>query len=273
MYPFGVAPLRELWRGLLGPNSRVLVLAALCLVPLAALGGTRAPTIWALTLMVLAAGFALGPWTPLFTFYTLLPMLGWFRVPHRVLIVGQFALATLGGVGLDVARRHPRVRSLVPLAVFVLVGVAISEGIRRPAPVPPLPYRSGVTSYLPALHDEYSRLAASAGHFRAWPFNPLYTHYGLPPKLPTLTGLRSIDDYEPMLMRRPWEYFAFLATGRVSSGGRPPSNVVQSLAGIPGAPPPAARRRPWISRACVTCCCRCRRSGGPRSQRSSATPG
>jgi hypothetical protein len=243
MYPFGVPSVDALWRGLLGTDARVLTVVALALAPLAVRRGPGWLTIWGLMLVVVAAAFALGPATPLFPLLTLLPMLGWFRVPHRALVVGQFALAILGGAGLDAATRRPPLTRLVPIVVIVLLAVATLEGIRRPEPIPPPPYRSNRISHSPAHHEAYSRLAADLAELRAWPFNPIYTQYALPPKLPTMTRLRSIDDYEPLLLRRPREYFGFLAEGRLPSGGRPASNVVQSLAGIRGEPPPATRRR------------------------------
>ena len=88
----------------------------------------------------------------------------------------------------------------------VLLAVAL-HGMRTLRPVPPLPYASDPVGDSPARREAYARLARASGAMRVWPFSPGLQRYALPPKLPTLTHLRSLDDYEP----RCREHFTPLA--------------------------------------------------------------
>jgi hypothetical protein len=242
MYPFGPPPPQKIWSLWLATGSPVLLIAALALVAPAVLSGSRTLVLWGLLVAGIAAAFAAGPATPLFRLYLALPMLGWFRVPHRVLVVGQLALAILAGLGLDVVARGRRMRRLAPLVVLVLLGAVTLEGMRRPEPIPPLPYRSYSMPYSSPHREAYARLAATIGGMRIWPFSPGLMQYSLPPKLATLTHLRSIDDYEPLTLRRQREYFAFFAQGSVPNE-RQRDVGINSLAAPPGADSPAMRRR------------------------------
>jgi hypothetical protein len=159
-----------------------------------------------------------------------------------VLVVGQFALATLAGLGLDAAARRLRVRHAAPLVVLGLLAAVTLDGIQRPEVVPPLPYRRVYTWYSPPHREAYARLAQTVGGLRVWPFSPALMQHSLPPKLPTLTRLRSIDDYEPLSLRRQREYFVFFADGSVPTARRRDDRI-SALVPRPGVAPPATRRR------------------------------
>lgn len=241
MYPFGAPTPSGVWNVWLGTGPHILLLAALGLVPWTLLSPSRALVLWGLVLVGCAATFALGPATPLFRLYLLLPFLGWFRVPHRVLIVGQLALGILAGLGLDAATQRLRLRWLVPVVLLVLVIAATLEGLAKPHALPLVPDRSQWDS--PAHRGAYSGLAATIGDLRVWPFSPGLGKYSLPPKLPTLTRLRSISDYELLSLRRQHEYFVFLSEGILRAPRGSESSVVSSLSAPPGQQPPATRRR------------------------------
>jgi hypothetical protein len=243
MYPFGVTPPRRIWTLWLSSGSRVLSLAALGLMPLALLSESPALALWGIGLSGLSAAFALGPATPLFRLYLLLPLVGWFRVPSRVLVVGQFALGIVAGLGLDAAARRIRWPYGAPLVVLVLLGAVALGGIRRPRQSWPLPYRADAAPYSQAQRDAYARLASTLDGFRAWPFSPGLLQFSLPPKLPSVARLRSVTDYEPLLLRRQHEYFVFFAEGIQRAPRASDNSIVSSLAAQQGQPRPATRRR------------------------------
>jgi hypothetical protein len=220
MYPFGTVPPETVWQLWLYSGSRVLLLTALGLAPLAVAAGARAVVLWGFGVAGLAAAFSVGPATPLFGLYLALPMLGWFRVPPRTLIVGQFALAVLAAVALDVVAARVRWPHVARLAVVIVLAAVVIHGMRVPRPVPPLPYREAAAPYSPAHREAYARLAATIGEPRVWPFSSGLALYSLPPKLPTLARLKAFDDYEPLLPRRYFEYFGFLGEGTVPAPGR-----------------------------------------------------
>ena len=240
MYPFGVYPPHAVLRHWMTTGSPVLLVAAVALAPFALRSASRALVLWGLVVAVAAAVFALGPSTPLFGVYLRLPLLGWFRAPERVQIVGQLALGVLAGLGLDVVARSLGRRWVGSVVLLVLLGAVIVDGLRRPAIVPPLPYRN--SSYSSAQRAEYARLAETIGGQRVWSFGPGLFHHALPPKLPTLARLRSVDDYEPLALRRQREFFTFFNDGALPvPGGR--SDKLLALAAPPSAAAPATRRR------------------------------
>jgi hypothetical protein len=197
---------------------------------------------WGIVVAVLAVLVALGPSTPFFRLYERIPLLGWFRVPHRALIVGQFGFAIAAGLGLDAAARRIRWRLLGPLVVLGLLAGATVQGLRSHSALPPF-YDAGWRPYAEAQFDAYLRLATMADGERIWAFTPGLGRYSLYPKLPTLTRVRSIDDYEPLALRRQHEYFVFFAEGALRPAQGSENELVRSLAARPGVPPAATRRR------------------------------
>jgi len=241
MYPFGALVPEKLWAYWLASGSPILLLTALGLALLAVVGTPRALVLWGLVLAAVGTIVALGPVTPFFRLYLMLPLLGWFRVPHRVLMLVQFGLAVLAAVGLDVAARLSRPRAAAALVAAMLVAVTL-DGVRAPRPNPPLPYAGWPATYPPAQHEAYSRLAATIGDERVWPYAPDLLMLPLPPKLPTLTRLRSVEDYEPLPLRRQLEYQMFLGDGTLGVSRRREYRI-NTLAGPPGGASVATRRR------------------------------
>jgi hypothetical protein len=241
MYPFGPPVPQKLWDYWLASGSPALLLTALGLAFLAVLGKPRALVLWGFAVVAAGTLVALGPATPLFRLYPMLPLLGWFRIPHRVLMQMQLALAVLAAMGLDVAARLSRPQVAKVLVAAVLAAVVL-DGARAPRPIPPLPYRGWPATYAPAQRDAYTRLAASIGDARAWPYAPDLLMLALPPKLATLTRLRSFDDYEPLQLRRQLEYQMFLGEGALAAARRREYRI-NTLAGPPGGASVATRRR------------------------------
>jgi hypothetical protein len=241
MYPFGAPVPQNLWAYWLASGSPALLLTALGLAVLAILGRPRVLVLWGLVVVAAGTIVALGPATPLFKLYLMLPLLGWFRVPHRVLMQVQFGLAVLAAVGLDVAARLSRPLVAKVLVLAVLAAVTL-DGVRAPRPTPPLPYRGWPATYSPAHREAYTRLASTIGEGRVWPFAPDLVMLALPPKLPTLTRLRSIEDYEPLPLRRQLEYQMFLGDGTLAVSRRRDYRI-NSLAGPPWGASVATRRR------------------------------
>jgi hypothetical protein len=242
MYPFGIYPPRALWTQWMATGSPVLLLGALALTPFALLSGSSALALWGFMVAGAAAAFALGPSTPLFAVYLALPLLGWFRVPERVQIVGQFALGILAALGLDAAVTRLRRLWIARLVVVALLAAVVVDGLRRPAIEPPLPYRESLAPYSEEQRQAYARLAETIGDGRVWPFSPGLLHFALAPKLPTLGRLRGIDDYEPLALRRQRDYFVFFTENAIPAPRRR-SDLRISLVTPPGTPPPATRRR------------------------------
>jgi hypothetical protein len=102
-------------------------------------------TVWALAFGLLTLAFALGPLTPLWTFFMTLPMLGWFRLPSRIILITDFCLALLAGIALEVLTRSAaengtgrRIRTIATAALPILSAALLvtygpRQGTYRPA--------------------------------------------------------------------------------------------------------------------------------------------
>jgi hypothetical protein len=96
----------------------------------------RALAVWAFVLAAISALFALASWGPLFRLYLALPFLSWFRYPHRILVLTDFAVAVAVAIGLDALlddRDRRRLPALVTLAGLALVVVLAVRGAAPPA--------------------------------------------------------------------------------------------------------------------------------------------
>jgi hypothetical protein len=226
-------------------SARFLIGLAAVLAPLACIDRTHRRLALTIGVLGLAAGaIALGPGTPMFALYSRLPGIGWFRSPHRVLIVSQFYLALVAAIGSEgIFRRLGGTRGAVGLTA--VAALALVNGLAVGAPVPRLPYDAAARPWDPALLRAYSALAKEAGPDRVWPLSPVITGVALPPKLPTLSGLRSVEDYEPLTLKRQGEYFEFFLEGRTQPAQPqdPFNGRIISLAATPGRYAPAARQR------------------------------
>jgi hypothetical protein len=129
------------------------------------------------------------------------------------------------------------------VAVTALV-VAAGLELLLVAGAPPVVPNAGVPhAWPPALESAYRRLAAAAGPDRVWTFGDR-SPAPLPPKLPTVAGVRALGDYEPGALRRQAEYLTYFAQGaRELDSPVPFEGRLFSLTPPPGRAPPASRRR------------------------------
>jgi hypothetical protein len=245
MYPVGGLPaLPDIVQMAYGGGAAV-VKPALVLAPFALLARGRWLMAWALVVGGLAVLLSLGPLTPAFHLYLVLPVLAWFRVPYRALLIANFCLGILAGLGVDALTRLLRVRALGAMLVAAILALLALHGLRAPRAVPPPPYHANAIPWAAAHHDAYVRLARMAGSDRVWPYSPGLGLADLPPKLATLTGVRAITDYEPLALRRQSEFFVYFLEGSTvyslmneTFGGR-----MGTLRVPKGREPAATRRR------------------------------
>ena len=253
-------------------------IVGLSLVP-AAFGDrrTRVLAAWALGTGVLALAFALGPATPLFRGYLLLPALGWFRGPHRVRLLADFCFAVLAAVAAGAVFRErdaPAPREAAPgvwlpllcgvgigayallrgayltaalglgtvlallarerrWAMATVVALATVEMFLSPPSEALLPYGAASAASYRAYADAWSALAEAQGSERVWLVRSGFSPPGLAERLSTVYRVRSLDDYEPVTLRRQADYFTYLLEGRTRS--------TWTFSGQVGAPPVA----PW----------------------------
>ena len=146
MYVFGYAGFGIARQAISGGSAS----SALLGVSLACAGALvrrhRALAIWALAVGGLAVGFAIGPASPLFPVYLALPGLGVFRAPQRIMILADFALALLAGMGLDALVRRLRETAGTPA--------------RLPLAAPPLGCALLLAAYLGRHHAYVPALLA-----------------------------------------------------------------------------------------------------------------
>jgi hypothetical protein len=102
------------------PGIVVLVLALIG-------AGVRRKRLPFVILALLGLGLALGKYSPLFPVLQRVPVLGWFRLPARALLLTAFSLSVLAGIGLDavLSARCSRRRLVVTLSVLVIGSVAV----------------------------------------------------------------------------------------------------------------------------------------------------
>jgi len=219
---FGGAALQLLSRKQEGCLPLSLGYVGLALVPFALLNRPhRALAVGSIVLGLLVLSFAMGPVTPLFDLYLQLPALGSFRIPRRILFVLDFCFAVAAALGLEEIRRRAsrlaggslRVGNALAAGIVVL---ALVELFAAHPKRPRLPYfREGYVQVYERDQAIYSEIAASPQRVFFW--SPGFAP-PLPSKLASVFGMRGVDDYEPMSLRRQAEYFGFLQSG--STKGR-----------------------------------------------------
>ena len=156
----------------------------------------------------------------------------------------MLAAAAAAIVALGAATRAPFRPWLIAVGLPVLAVVHVFL-----VPCPPLnqpfPYWSGTPSAYAVHEGPLKALGASAGADRVWFYGPSLAR--LTPKLATLYRVRSVDDYEPMVLRRQSEYFVYLMDGAIEPipryGFHWLFDSIRWLSPAPGRPPMAARRR------------------------------
>jgi hypothetical protein len=201
-----------------------LGVVGLALLPLALLGRRhRSLGIGVTVLGLLVLGVAVGPVTPLFDLYLLLPLVDSFRLPQRILFILDFCFAVAAAVGLEATRLRvsrsrwgsPRLASaLAALVMALAVGELLADAPKRVE----LPYfeEEHVRIYQRA-RARYEQIAKSGQRVVFW--NP-----GIIPPLPStlgsVSGMRAVDGDEPMSLRRHAEYFTYLTRGTARLGWR-----------------------------------------------------
>lgn len=198
-------------------------LAAPLLAVLAVLHPNRRLVLSLFSLLLVVFGIAIGPASPLFDLYLLLPGVESFRMPtRRLLFVAGFLVALLAGFGVDqllrLARERVGVRAAHALGGALLAAV-IAEPFLDDTPRAELPYAE--PEYADSFPLEQELLERIAGEDRVLFWNP-GVRPPLPSKLGAVFGVRVFDDYEPMSLRRQDAYFSYLASGRVDTSKRAP---------------------------------------------------
>ena len=224
MYPFGIrgsiaGALQLLLKPRPGDLPMSLGFVGLLLLPFAfAVPRHRPLAFGTIGIGLLAMGVALGPVTPLFDLYLALPTTSSFRNPMRILLIRDFCFAVAAALGLEGTRwlmARTKWRKLQPgnaIAVLVVVAAALELFAASPRR-PRLPYfEDRQTSVYTTPHRLYSKIADD--HRRVLFWNPGFASR-LPPKLGSIFRMRSIDDIDPMSLRRQADYFTFLSLGTI----------------------------------------------------------
>lgn len=125
--------------------------------------------------------------------------------------VARAAVAFAGAVVLAIGLGRPAQARLVPAVLLVLlVAEAFVFGGSRML----LPFDAGSAAMYDRHADTYRALAAAAGSQRVWFHWDGLRPPEMAPRLATLHGVRAIDDYEPLNLRRQAEYFTYVVEGR-----------------------------------------------------------
>jgi hypothetical protein len=183
----------------------------------------RSTTIALLALGTLTFLFALGPATPVFDGLLLLPEVGSFRMPWRILFITDFCFALCAAIGLQAildripAAGEGRARTRWQPAALVggaVVAAAMLEILLAPPKGAALPYDADD----PLLSPYHERRAVlddlAARDDRVWTW--LLGDMGdVSDKLASLHRVRSISDVEIMTLRRQREYFTHLYWGEL----------------------------------------------------------
>ena len=197
---------------------------ALLLVPFAILSPKRRLVVGLFILLLVVFGVALGPASPLFDLYLMLPGVGSFRQPTtKLLLIVGFLVAMLAAFGLDALMRSLReqlsARSAVAAGAAALA-MASLEPFLDDGPRPALPYwgdgpeavyQTGLGPDAPSPHSP-SRIL----------FYTPRSGVHLPAKLGLTRGRRVFDDYEPLSLVRQQNYLQYLAHGRIATSVRSP---------------------------------------------------
>lgn len=236
LYPFGSPPASTLaYQTLFGGVDAQFVRLSLPAAALALLGFARQRAL-GLALGVGALvlyGIALGPGSPLFALYRVLPLLDVYRFPFRLLMSVQLLLAVGVAFGLDACQRWrpsrwPRLGFAAAAGAFALLLATLVAPIRNLSQLPwiqpgPLVYVS------PVLELAASRVGDGRVAFSG---SLVVARYAM------LGSVRSVQDYEPLASRRLQQYLYALAGQPV-----PPSDApAQFLGALMGAEPLAQPR-------------------------------
>jgi hypothetical protein len=148
------------------------------------------------------------------------------------IVMAAVALAAIGGR----AARAP--------AAVVLAGLVLFETSTMPWGKLRLPYAATDVARLGMYAHETRALVAAVEHDRVWRYGAvLMPENGL--KLPTLYGLRTVVDYEPLNLARQSDMMTYVSEGATTRERRPWlfGGEITSLQSPPGIAPPSSRSR------------------------------
>jgi hypothetical protein len=136
----------------------------------------------------------------------------------RAVHLGAYGAASLGFVAAATAaaaagapgRRGPGAGT----AATVLLGLAVSAAFLAPPKRLLLPFRPAVAAMYRGHEATYDWLARRLESQRAWILLPGFAPWEAP-RLATRYRVRSVDDYEPVNLRRQAEYFGYFTQGSV----------------------------------------------------------
>jgi hypothetical protein len=164
---------------------------------------------------------------------------GWAPADAFSTVVARAGAVAVAAALAVMARPAARRAGLV-----ALTGLALVEMSTMPWGKLRLPYAASDVARLREHETTLRAIAGTAGHDRVWRHGAaLLPENGL--KLPTLYGLRAINDYEPLNLARQADVLTYLSEGAITRD-RPPwlfAGEVTTLTPPPGIAPPATRRR------------------------------
>jgi hypothetical protein len=102
----------------------------------------------------------------------------------------------------------------------MLVALAVVDVFLAPASGALLPYDGASAASYRRAAGAYAAVAAIQGHARVWFVRSSLPPPWVTPRLATVYGVRSVDDYEPVMLRRQAEYFNFLIEGRTGAASK-----------------------------------------------------
>jgi hypothetical protein len=218
---YSAAP-QQILGGLIGLGGFPFACTTL-VVPLAAAGlwdrRRRRQWVFFVVAALVAALFALGPWTPMFSAYFSLPGGDLFRYPARVAIVYVFCVSVLVGLGVEGLRRFAAGRfpepSRVSIAVAALVVAAVAGDLySRSRLESALPLHRTETRGGADLLVEHLRERSNEGRVFIETFGWYHTN-----TTPYLLGMMNrifvVPTYEPTI---PGAYASWFGQGRLWRG-------------------------------------------------------
>jgi hypothetical protein len=115
----------------LGPAARFGVVGLALVAALPFVRRHRALAVWAVLLGSAAMALALGPTTPLFDLYFVLPALSWFRNPVALLFLTDFCFAILAAIVLDAVTSEATVDGPRVALRLTMIGAAVVLAFAR----------------------------------------------------------------------------------------------------------------------------------------------
>ena len=125
------------------------------------------------------------------------------------------ALVATGAAVTLLLRAWARARPGAPLVAGALLALATLEVFLPPSRPERLPYDAAATASHETYRETYTTLARTLGSDRVWLLSAEMLP-ALASKLASRYRVRSVEDYEPMNLRRQAEYFTYAMQGSIS---------------------------------------------------------